>query len=57
MITKTLKIFSNICVDPELKRLGERKLLEWRQWFDNRLDDAIEAAEHQGNNLTECRFP
>lgn len=48
-------MFLNICVDPRLKELGEKKITEWRQWFDNRLDDAIEAAEYQGNNLTECR--
>lgn len=32
-------------LDPRLKKLGEDKLGEWRVWFDNRLDNAIEAAE------------
>lgn len=32
-------------LDPRLKELGEEKMNEWRLWFDNRLDNAIEAAE------------
>lgn len=32
-------------LDPRLKQLGEEKMGEWRLWFDNRLDNAIEAAE------------
>lgn len=43
-------------LDPRLKQLGEEKLGEWRQWFDSRLDDAIEAADYQGANIIECRF-
>jgi hypothetical protein len=35
--------------------LGEDKMIEWRKWFDSRLDDAIEAAEleSQIENATE----
>lgn len=33
--------------DPQLKQLGEDKMAEWRRWFDNRLDNAIEAATTQ----------
>lgn len=43
-------------LDPRLKQLGEDKLGEWRQWFDSRLDDAIEAADYQGTNIIECRL-
>ena len=32
-------------LDPQLKKLGEDKLSEWRNWFDSRLDNAIEATE------------
>ncbi|XP_065368208.1 dynamin-like 120 kDa protein, mitochondrial isoform X2 [Calliphora vicina] len=42
-------------IDPRLKRLGEEKLGEWRQWFDSRLDDAIEAADYQGTNIIESK--
>ena len=31
-------------LDPRIKQLGEDKMSEWRLWFDNRLDNAIEAA-------------
>lgn len=34
-----------VFIDPRLKQLGEEKMGEWRLWFDNRLDNAIEAAE------------
>lgn len=30
-----------------MKRLKDEKMIEWRTWFDNRLDNAIEAAEVQ----------
>ncbi|XP_017484324.1 PREDICTED: dynamin-like 120 kDa protein, mitochondrial isoform X2 [Rhagoletis zephyria] len=39
-------------IDPKLKELGEEKVAEWKMWFDNRLDDAIEAADYQGNNAS-----
>lgn len=38
-------LMSNAFSDPRLKQLGEEKMSEWRLWFDNRLDNAIEAAE------------
>lgn len=47
-------LFSHL--DPKLKELSEEKIAEWKIWFDNRLDDAIEAADYQGNNasIIEC---
>lgn len=33
--------------DPLLKNLSDSKVSEWRLWFDNRLDNAIEAASTQ----------
>ncbi|XP_058460435.1 dynamin-like 120 kDa protein, mitochondrial isoform X3 [Malaya genurostris] len=39
----------SIEIDPRLKQLSEHKINEWRQWFDQRLDNAIEAAETQQN--------
>ncbi len=42
-------IFSSIFVlDPRLKVFGDRKISELRAWFDNRLEDAIKAAEDEG---------
>lgn len=38
-------IFYFLFLDPRLKELGEERMTEWRKWFDNRLDNAIEAAE------------
>ncbi|XP_055382335.1 dynamin-like 120 kDa protein, mitochondrial [Condylostylus longicornis] len=34
-----------LTIDPELKKLSEEKISEWRAWFDSRLDNAIEAAD------------
>jgi optic atrophy protein 1 len=34
-------------LDPRLKQLSEDKMSEWRKWFDNRLDNAIEAANYE----------
>lgn len=31
--------------DPRIKELGEAKYREYRMWFNQRLDDAIKAAE------------
>lgn len=36
-----------VVIDPRLKQLGEKRLNEFRDWFDSRLEDAIEAAEEQ----------
>jgi optic atrophy protein 1 len=44
VITK-LKNNLSLSLDPRLKSLTEAKMAEWRAWFDNRLDNAIEAAE------------
>ncbi len=35
-------------LDPRLKVFGDRKMSELRAWFDNRLEDAIKAAEDEG---------
>lgn len=43
-------------LDPELKKLSDEKMAEWRVWFDNRLDNAIEAAETQNNPQIESKF-
>uniref|UniRef100_A0A6M2DDH7 Dynamin-like GTPase OPA1, mitochondrial n=1 Tax=Xenopsylla cheopis TaxID=163159 RepID=A0A6M2DDH7_XENCH len=43
-------IKETIVIDPRLKALGEAKALEFKNWFDRRLDDAIEAAKIEHNN-------
>lgn len=35
----------NIEIDPRIKQLGETKYRQYKEWFDQRLDDAIKAAE------------
>lgn len=45
----TASVANAVQIDPRLKQLGEEKMSEWRSWFDSRLDNAIEAAEHQDN--------
>lgn len=35
------------CLDPRIKTLTDAKYKEFRSWFDQRLDDAIAAAEAQ----------
>ncbi|XP_037956313.1 dynamin-like 120 kDa protein, mitochondrial isoform X2 [Teleopsis dalmanni] len=57
-VSKKLVEISNaikdvIEIDPKLKQLGDEKLSEWRMWFDNRLDDAIEAADYNGTKFIE----
>lgn len=41
-------------IDPRIKALSDSKYKEFRSWFDQRLDDAIAAAEAQedGSNST-----
>lgn len=36
-------------LDPRFKTLGESKYKEFKGWFDQRLDDAIAAAELSNN--------
>lgn len=38
--------------DPRLKSLSESKYKEFRNWFDQRLDDAIAAAEAHENGTS-----
>ncbi|XP_044266136.1 dynamin-like 120 kDa protein, mitochondrial isoform X2 [Tribolium madens] len=44
-------IKNNISIDPRIKSLTESKLSEFRTWFDQRLDDAIAAAEQENGQL------
>lgn len=37
--------------DPRLKVFGNQKVNELRAWFDNRLEEAIKAAEDEKNSL------
>lgn len=53
LITFRNSIKDSIHIDPRLKQLGEDRMAEWRAWFDSRLDNAIEAAEHQENQQIE----
>lgn len=46
MVIKVLKYDS--VLDPRLKVFGERKVNELKSWFDNRLEEAIKAAEEEG---------
>ncbi|GAB0087005.1 Dynamin [Sergentomyia squamirostris] len=46
----------SIEIDPRLKKISEDKLAEWRSWFDNRLDNAIEAAETTPNPSVEGSY-
>lgn len=39
------KMIGNVNIDPRLKELGEAKYREYKMWFDQRLDNAIKAAE------------
>nr|XP_023012355.1 dynamin-like 120 kDa protein, mitochondrial isoform X2 [Leptinotarsa decemlineata] len=41
-------IKNNVQMDPKIKALSEAKYKEFRNWFDQRLDDAIAAAEAHG---------
>lgn len=34
-----------IQTDPRIKQLGDAKYREYKEWFNQRLDDAIRAAE------------
>uniref|UniRef100_A0AAG5DRH7 Dynamin-like GTPase OPA1, mitochondrial n=1 Tax=Anopheles atroparvus TaxID=41427 RepID=A0AAG5DRH7_ANOAO len=49
LLTVKDAVKDSIEIDPRLKQLSEHKMNEWRQWFDQRLDNAIEAAETQQN--------
>ncbi|XP_046396373.1 dynamin-like 120 kDa protein, mitochondrial isoform X2 [Ischnura elegans] len=39
------KVKDSFEIDPRLKSIGEAKYRNFREWFDRRLDDAIQAAE------------
>lgn len=39
--------------DPRIKEFGVNKYREYRTWFDQRLDDAIKAAENHQNSYQE----
>lgn len=48
LITFTDNVKDSIEIDPRLKSLSQNKIKELKSWFDQRLDDAIEAAESNG---------
>lgn len=41
-------------LDPRLKALTEAKYKQFKNWFDQRLDNAIAAAEDPNNQLPEA---
>ncbi|XP_078044320.1 opa1 mitochondrial dynamin like GTPase isoform X2 [Augochlora pura] len=43
-------IANNIEIDPRIKQYGEAKYREYRNWFNQRLDDAIQAANDNGDD-------
>lgn len=45
LVTLQNKVRDSFEIDPRLKSLGEAKYKSFRDWFDRRLDDAIQAAE------------
>uniref|UniRef100_A0A336MA42 Dynamin-like GTPase OPA1, mitochondrial n=1 Tax=Culicoides sonorensis TaxID=179676 RepID=A0A336MA42_CULSO len=61
-LSNTLASFkNNIQLDPRIKQISENKMAELRDWFDTRLENAIEAAEEQeklnGNSSLEKTEP
>ncbi|XP_044750698.1 dynamin-like 120 kDa protein, mitochondrial isoform X1 [Coccinella septempunctata] len=45
-------IKNNIEIDPRLKALTEAKYKDFKNWFDQRLEDAIQAAEQSESNTS-----
>ncbi|XP_076652517.1 opa1 mitochondrial dynamin like GTPase isoform X2 [Halictus rubicundus] len=45
-------IAEKIEIDPRIKQFGEAKYNEYRNWFNQRLDDAIQAANDTENNMS-----
>ena len=45
--------------DPRLKAYGEEKYKNFKEWFDKRLDDAIEAADNNklDTKLSHSEYP
>ncbi|XP_047351341.1 dynamin-like 120 kDa protein, mitochondrial isoform X2 [Vespa velutina] len=41
------KLTNKIDIDPRIKELGEAKYHEYRRWFDQRLENAVKAAEER----------
>ncbi|KAG7212237.1 hypothetical protein KM043_012568 [Ampulex compressa] len=52
LMTARKNIAEKIDIDPRIKQLGEAKYQEYRTWFNQRLDDAIKAAEFNENSVT-----
>ncbi|XP_076298769.1 dynamin-like GTPase OPA1, mitochondrial isoform X4 [Lasioglossum baleicum] len=52
LITVKDTIAEKIDIDPRIKQLGEAKYKEYRNWFNQRLDDAIQAANDAENNMS-----
>ncbi|XP_015586682.1 dynamin-like 120 kDa protein, mitochondrial isoform X2 [Cephus cinctus] len=54
MMTFKNTLSNKIEIDPRIKELGEAKYREYKIWFDQRLDDAIKAADNRkGDQLTD----
>ncbi|XP_029178943.1 dynamin-like 120 kDa protein, mitochondrial isoform X5 [Nylanderia fulva] len=61
LITIKNNVGDKIEIDPRIKEFGLTKYQEYRMWFDQRLDDAIKAAEsrqkdYQENNSIQSAF-
>ncbi|XP_033332567.2 opa1 mitochondrial dynamin like GTPase isoform X2 [Megalopta genalis] len=52
LMTVKDSIANNIEIDPRIKQYGEAKYREYRNWFNQRLDDAIEAANDNGDDTS-----
>ncbi|XP_050454583.1 dynamin-like 120 kDa protein, mitochondrial isoform X5 [Cataglyphis hispanica] len=61
LMTAKNSVGDKIEIDPRIKEFGLAKYREYRMWFDQRLDDAIKAAEsrqkdYQENNSMQSAF-
>ncbi|XP_018374150.1 PREDICTED: dynamin-like 120 kDa protein, mitochondrial isoform X3 [Trachymyrmex cornetzi] len=53
LMTIRSNVADKIEIDPRIKEFGVTKYQEYRTWFDQRLDDAIKAAESHQNSYQE----
>ncbi|KAL6430886.1 hypothetical protein ACFW04_006997 [Cataglyphis niger] len=53
LMTVKNSVGDKIEIDPRIKEFGLAKYREYRMWFDQRLDDAIKAAESRQNDYQE----
>ncbi|XP_044726773.1 dynamin-like 120 kDa protein, mitochondrial isoform X2 [Chrysoperla carnea] len=54
LINLKQNVTDNVEIDPRLKALTEAKYKQFKNWFDQRLDNAIAAAEDPNNQLPEA---